>query len=376
MTKAERAFFDADALQHQPSERGKCDRTGHRRVDDQRHAGNFTGDGNGNADLFGHGTHMAGIIAGVLLSIGLFLYRTSRPHSALVGRIPGTGIWNTPYPLFNVTRDNLITTKQGGARLDYQLSPQTRFMLKGDLWRNWNEGMTGGSGYPSAAATTRETGNVLNLQLTRVLSNRALNELKAGYAGYYYFNTCHTTWSNHWYRFDGPYGPVTECGPIVQFTGFTFGGNQGYPRHRGQDRYWVRDDLTLTYEARGRHDLRAGGEFIYHTEMSANCTACRGVFAARGRPAGLPTLRPRDVNELVRGAINRHIPSTLHVIGQIAEVSRPGSGHIYFSLKDDESELRCDLPNGARISLYGADDHDSLRGLYFDGVALDEKSSR
>ncbi|SFU27866.1 SulP family inorganic anion transporter [Halomonas korlensis] len=32
----------------------------------------------------------AGIIVGVVLSIGLFLYRTSRPHSALVGRIPGT----------------------------------------------------------------------------------------------------------------------------------------------------------------------------------------------------------------------------------------------------------------------------------------------
>ncbi|MDT0500427.1 MULTISPECIES: sulfate permease [unclassified Halomonas] len=32
----------------------------------------------------------AGIISGVLLSIGLFLYRTSRPHSAVVGRIPGT----------------------------------------------------------------------------------------------------------------------------------------------------------------------------------------------------------------------------------------------------------------------------------------------
>ena len=35
-----------------------------------------------------------------------------------------------------------------------------------------------------------------------------------------------------------------------------------------------------------------------------------------------------------------------------------------------EGELRCDLPNGARISLYGADDPDSLRGL--DGVVLDE----
>ena len=32
----------------------------------------------------------AGILSGVTLSIALFLYRTSRPHSALVGRVPGT----------------------------------------------------------------------------------------------------------------------------------------------------------------------------------------------------------------------------------------------------------------------------------------------
>ncbi len=32
----------------------------------------------------------AGIVAGVALSIGLFLYRTSRPHCAVVGRVPGT----------------------------------------------------------------------------------------------------------------------------------------------------------------------------------------------------------------------------------------------------------------------------------------------
>lgn len=32
----------------------------------------------------------AGILVGVGLSIGLYLYRTSRPHSAVVGRIPGT----------------------------------------------------------------------------------------------------------------------------------------------------------------------------------------------------------------------------------------------------------------------------------------------
>lgn len=38
----------------------------------------------------------------------------------------------------------------------------------------------------------------------------------------------------------------------------------------------------------------------------------------------------------------------------------------------NESELRVDLPNGARIQLYGADNPDSLRGIYLDGVILDE----
>lgn len=38
----------------------------------------------------------------------------------------------------------------------------------------------------------------------------------------------------------------------------------------------------------------------------------------------------------------------------------------------NESELRADFPNGARIRLYGADNPDRLRGLYLDGVIMDE----
>ena len=38
----------------------------------------------------------------------------------------------------------------------------------------------------------------------------------------------------------------------------------------------------------------------------------------------------------------------------------------------NESELRIDYPNGARIRLFGADNPDSLRGLYHDSVVLDE----
>ena len=53
------------------------------------------------------------------------------------------------------------------------------------------------------------------------------------------------------------------------------------------------------------------------------------------------TLTPRAVNELVRGALTRHIPATLHVLGEIGDLSRPQSGPLYFSLKDPYSELRC-----------------------------------
>lgn len=38
----------------------------------------------------------------------------------------------------------------------------------------------------------------------------------------------------------------------------------------------------------------------------------------------------------------------------------------------NESELRADLPNEGRIRLYGADNYDRMRGIYLDGVILDE----
>ena len=38
----------------------------------------------------------------------------------------------------------------------------------------------------------------------------------------------------------------------------------------------------------------------------------------------------------------------------------------------NESELWVQLPNGARIQLFGADNADAIRGLYFDGVVIDE----
>lgn len=40
--------------------------------------------------------------------------------------------------------------------------------------------------------------------------------------------------------------------------------------------------------------------------------------------------------------------------------------------KANESELKLELPNGATLKLYGADNYDRMRGLYLDGIVLDE----
>jgi len=44
-------------------------------------------------------------------------------------------------------------------------------------------------------------------------------------------------------------------------------------------------------------------------------------------------------------------------------------------IKFYETELRVDFPTGARIKLYGAENEDRLRGLYFDVVVIDEFAS-
>jgi hypothetical protein len=45
-------------------------------------------------------------------------------------------------------------------------------------------------------------------------------------------------------------------------------------------------------------------------------------------------------------------------------------------IKSNESELYVDLPNAARVRLYGADNYDRMRGLYFDGVVIDEPAQQ
>lgn len=88
----------------------------------------------------------------------------------------------------------------------------------------------------------------------------------------------------------------------------------------------------------------------------------------------------REINELVKAALlcDKPAPRYAYVAPyynqakQVAwdylkQYSRPVLGK-----KPMESELTVELLNGSRIRLYGADNPDALRGIYLDGVVLDE----
>jgi phage terminase large subunit len=86
------------------------------------------------------------------------------------------------------------------------------------------------------------------------------------------------------------------------------------------------------------------------------------------------------IAELIKRAIDENDPNGRYAYlaplynqakdvawGYLKDLARPVLAGV-----PNESELRVDLINGARIRLYGADNPDRLRGGYFNGIILDE----
>jgi len=88
------------------------------------------------------------------------------------------------------------------------------------------------------------------------------------------------------------------------------------------------------------------------------------------------------INELIKQALNcdlkspryAYIAPTYTQAKKIAwsYIKEFCAGFLSYNAKFNESELYVQLPNGATIQLLGADNPDSLRGIYLDGVVLDE----
>lgn len=86
------------------------------------------------------------------------------------------------------------------------------------------------------------------------------------------------------------------------------------------------------------------------------------------------------INELIRAALTctKHEPRFAYLAPYYTQAKDVAWSYLkHYSapipgITVNESELRVDYPNGGRVRLYGADNYDRLRGLYLDGVVLDE----
>jgi hypothetical protein len=191
-------------------------------------------------------------------------------------REPRTSLFNSPYPVFNVPLSGKNTQKKGGVRLDYQLSDRTRLMGKFSKATIYEPFGAGNTGFSGSTGTNKEYNRESLVQLTQVINNSTLNEIKVGEAVFGLANQNLTSWSNHWQKANG----ITIGSPRIAFTGFAIAPNQNYPRHQDQWVWNVRDDFTYSYETKGHHDLRLGGEFLNRHQIQANCRQCSGDMRA------------------------------------------------------------------------------------------------
>lgn len=86
------------------------------------------------------------------------------------------------------------------------------------------------------------------------------------------------------------------------------------------------------------------------------------------------------INDLIRGAMicPKEAPRFAYVAPYLKQAKSVAWDYLLKysypipGVEINHSELRVDYPNGGRVRLFGADNADGMRGLYLDGVVLDE----
>jgi hypothetical protein len=210
-------------------------------------------------------------------------------------REPGTQTFNTPYPSFNIQLTGTRRTDMAGLRVDYQLSPGTRLMTRGNVFNYSNpyEAQQTGQqigGHPASVESFKRHSEEVFATLTQVLTNRMLNEVRVGFNSHYYRTGNYTSRPDHPQAANG----IVAGHPRITFRGFQIGGNVRTPQNSSANVYQLRDDFSMSFNKGGRHDMKLGGEYLYAINAAFGCLYCMGAIDAQGGPvpANLEQLFP------------------------------------------------------------------------------------
>jgi hypothetical protein len=190
---------------------------------------------------------------------------------------PRTFNANSAYTFLN--RDVTYPKKQHTAteRVDWQISPQTRLVFRASEFHT--DFYSGGSPTSPIGGTRGRIAPQYFGTLTQVFGTSKVNEIKVGRTDYERRDQPDVRWKGA----DFPYHPSLHGGSIItQFTGIAIGGS---PLNIFQDNTSVRDDFTTAFNAKGRHDVKMGAEYIRFHNAFIWCLRCDGVIDATGGPA-------------------------------------------------------------------------------------------
>jgi Carboxypeptidase regulatory-like domain/TonB dependent receptor-like, beta-barrel len=268
-------------------------------------------------------------------------------------REPRTSSWTTPYAPFNQDLTGTRWNRKAGGRVDVQFSNETRLSVRGNHWRDLLP-FTTGSAITTPANTQQEysySDQAFGV-LTQVLSNRMFNEIKAGYA--------RSGWENTSPVLNNPNAGADgekyrgQGSPVILLRGLTIGTGRFTPQWYTQNSYSVRDDFTHSFSRGGRHELKLGGEYIYHDMDWMLCNVCNGELDARGGPvpANIGSLFP-DLWDFSTWNLNPLSPITVRWRQGIGQQGFTTPRHVYGIWVQDNWTLtsRLTLNLGLRYDL-------------------------
>ncbi len=200
-------------------------------------------------------------------------------------RQPQTFTYNSIYPRFNIDQTGINRYDTGGAKVDLQFSPQSRMSVR---WNKFQSGIPyepttagGSTRHPSAPERRDRYADQLFASFTQVLNARTVNVVKGGFANFGWFRTGNVRTPESILTPKGPAG----ASPRINLINYAIGpSNVNLPANLEPRSYSVRNDLTYSFEKKGRHDVKVGAEHLYNPDHIFIAFNGFGTLDAQGGP--------------------------------------------------------------------------------------------
>lgn len=213
-------------------------------------------------------------------------------------REPRTITFTSPYPFFNLDQPSTRKQHKPAVRADFQFNSKLRLSAYANRWVSTDPidpsiATNGGSSnHPAGITKQNQYSEQAHVNLTQVLNNTTLNEVKVGWAATHWLLEPNIANPN---SFAGAHADRRQAGQpgvgavrILLPGGYNIGPAQNYPQLIGQDNYTYRDDLTMSYNLGGRHDVKTGAEYIDYQLWHWWCNFLNGQLDATGTAAPAP----------------------------------------------------------------------------------------